>query len=232
MLSFEKNPTVISFSKTLLALPTHANKLQTKQLCNYKVDNTDTSVLLKFNSRLWPSFEKQLPHSCRDSFSSKSISQNLPNDRAHRFGLTTCKNPIKMTNLFSNCYGQKFCRAFRTFLTSRLNSRYSILSNIWLPFVSRPENFQSNTILSGDNAPLRPWYRLYSFWNTFIKFELNWLWSLREHPRCLRNGERRILVLLFSMQFGLPVRVVVFGIGFPWLSEHQQPAPFIHWTGA
>lgn len=41
-------------------------------------------------------------------------------------------------------------------------------------------------------------------------------------------GDRRILTLLIFGQMGLPCVVVVFGMGLPWPSEHQQPAPPIH----
>lgn len=50
------------------------------------------------NLQLPPSLDKQFDHSWRDSRSSWSISQNLPNARAHRFGLTTYRSIRKASS--------------------------------------------------------------------------------------------------------------------------------------
>lgn len=172
-------------------------------------------------SRLTPSLDRQLAHSLRDNRSSLSMSQNFPNDRAHRFGFTT-------------------------FLTSRFSSRYSTLSSMWLPLMSSFENFQSSTLLSLTDedpaigsfpfiAPPPCWWlnRLCSLWNTLIRFELKTAWSWAEQPRRWRfrpwGGDRRFP---YFGQLGLPERVVVFCMGIPWESEHQQPPLSMHWTAA
>lgn len=126
-----------------------------------------------------------------------------------------------------------------TFRTRRRSSLHSIFCN-WLSlFASNSENFQSRIVLS-IVAASPGCCRVYSLLNTFSKLSLNSRWSGRRHIRrfgafpfwLLRNGDRRIFVLLIFGHTGLTPVVVVLGIGFPWPSEHQQPEPPMHWTAA
>lgn len=183
------------------------------------------------NSRFSFSLLKQFNHSWRDNCSSLSVSQYncLPNKRAQRFGLITCEPEYHqhMRRLWKWC--------IFTFRTKRRNSLNSIFCNRSSWLVSNVVNFQSKMVCSLFVGVLGCW-RLYSLLSTLNRLVLNSRWSGRRHSRrfdwLLCIGDRRMFVLLIFGQTGFPLVDVVFGIGLPCPSEHQQPTPPIHWTAA
>lgn len=128
-------------------------------------------------------------------------------------------------------------------ITFRTKRRISRNSNLWISsslFKSSCVNFQSKTVLSAGTFS-SGCARLYSPWKLFNKLLLKMRWSFRRQMRfrffdrlelCVRDGERRMFTLPIFGHTGFPLVVVVFGMGFPWPSEHQHPAPPIHWTAA
>lgn len=191
---------------------------------------TNRKKTLAINKTIGPFLQRQLlvEIAVTVNLSSESLGTSL------RFDNLKLKTNLLIFRTLS--YTEMIALTFRT-------SRRKILNSNFCSFPSRFESSSLNfhckivwsSVLSSTGCN-----RLYSFANTFFKLTLNWRWSERLQIRRFdwlaldrdRAGERRIFILLIFGHIGLPFVVVVFGIGLPWPSEHQQPAPPIHWTAA